>query len=167
MAFSGEIETMALKVLDRYTCDLVQGTFQREKAGLVLRLLIERRDSDPDKGSGVDLELCSSINRDLGTELEVEEVINRPYTLEVSSPGIERPLILPRDFTRFSGRSIALRTTRPINGRRRFMGRLEGLGNKGVMLTTRSGKSVTIPSELVKKANLVYEPKGSQTNVGD
>ena len=158
---------MALKVLDRYKCDLVQGTFQREKPGLVLRLLVERRDSDPDKGSGVDLKLCSSISRDLGTELEVEEVINRPYTLEVSSPGIERPLVRPQDFTRFTGRSIVLRTTHSIDGRRRFSGRLEGLGNKGVMITTKSGKSVTIPNELVKKANLVYEPKGSETNVGD
>ncbi len=152
---------MVLKILDRYTCDLVQGTFRREKAGLVLRLLIERRDSDPDKGSGVDLKLCTSISRDLGTELEVEEIIDRPYTLEVSSPGIERPLVEPRDFTRFTGRSIVLRTTRSINGRRRFLGRLEGLENKGVTITTSSGKSVTIPSELVKKANLVYEPRGS------
>ncbi|MCP4677116.1 MAG: ribosome maturation factor RimP [Deltaproteobacteria bacterium] len=167
MTFSKDIKTIVLPVLDRYGCDLVLGTFHRESVGLVLRLLVEQRGAHADKGSGMDLRLCSSISRDLSAALDVEDVIDKPYTLEVSSPGIERPLVKPEDFERFAGRLIILKTSRAINGKRRFKGVLKGLNNGVVTVTTNNGEAVPIPGEFVKKANLVFDPNGSNANVGD
>jgi len=168
MAIPKEIESVVLPILDRYGCALVLGTFRREKNGLVLRLLIERHEvALDDKGSGVDLALCASISRDLSAILDVEDVIDKKYTLEVSSPGVERPLVNPLDFKRFAGRPVALKTKRAIKGRRRFKGMLNGLSDGMVRITTGDGQTVTIPDDLVEKANLVFEPKGLGANVGD
>ncbi len=167
MSLTAKIEAIVLPLLDRYGCDLVEGTFRREKAGLVLRLLIERKDANPDKGSGVDLKLCSSISRDLGTIMDVEETIDRPYTLEVSSAGIERPLVHPEDFKRFAGRPVAVRTKSAVNGRRRFKGVLGGLSDGTVVITNGDGNQYSIPAELVKKANLVFDPKRFEASVGE
>ena len=167
MAISTEIEAVVLDVLDRHECDLVFATFRREKPGYVLRVLIERRGADPDKGSGVDLGLCSTINRDIGTAIDVSEAIDRAYTLEVSSPGIERPLVRPEDYERFVGRPIALKTERAIDGKRRFKGKLTGFDNGQVILSYGKGRTVSVPFENVKKANLVFEPKGFGANAGE
>ncbi len=167
MAISTEMDSIILNVLERYGCELVLGTFHREKNGQMLRLLIERSGADPDKGSGVDLSLCSAISRDISAVLDVEDFIDKKYTLEVSSPGIERPLVRSRDFIRFAGKPVAVKTKRAIKGRRRFKGMLNGLMDGMVKITTRDGQTVTIPGELVEKANLVFEPNGLGANVGD
>ena len=97
------IEASIEPVLDRMDLTLVQGTFCRERSGKVLRLLIERRDATPEKGSGVDLGLCASVSQEIGTQLDATDAIEEAYTLEVSSPGIERPLVRNSDFVRFRG----------------------------------------------------------------
>ena len=167
MAISKEIEAVVLPVIDRFGCDFVQGTFRREKNGWVLRLLIERRGADPEKGSGVDLGLCSSISRDISAILDVEEVIDRKFNLEVSSPGLDRPLVHARDFDRFAGRPVALKTKRAIEGRRRFKGTLGGSSDGAVIITIGEGQTVTIPHDFIEKANLVFEPKGFEESVGE
>lgn len=167
MSLTEQIENAIHSVIERYGCALVQSTFRREKGGMVLRVLIEKDGTDPAQGSGVDLALCASINRDLGTLLDVEDIISQAYTLEVSSPGIERPLIQPKDFERFAGRIISLKTKKALDGRRRFKGTLKGLTGNSVNLSTRDSENVSIPLELVQKANLVFEPKGFEANAGD
>jgi ribosome maturation factor RimP len=162
-----EIESIVLAVLDRHDCDLVQGMFFREKNGRVLRLLIERRGTDPDRGSGVDLGLCSEVSREVGETLEVGETIDTAYVLEVSSPGIERPLVKREDFERFAGRSIVLKTKRAIEGRRRFKGILKGQNDGIVTIKLKGGQTVSIPDDLVQKANLVFEPNELGAKVGD
>jgi ribosome maturation factor RimP len=167
MAISIDIEKIVFPVLDRYECDLVLSTFRPERSGLVLRLFIERRGSDPDKGSGVDLKLCSLISRDLSTVLDVEDAVDKPYILEVSSPGIERPLVRKEDFERFAGRQIKLKTVRTVEGRRKFKGLLKGCSNGSAILSNGDGKTVEIPLKIIEKANLVYEPNGLRPRVGD
>src|SRR4029079_1109622 len=89
-----------------------------QERGLTLQVLIERP-GQADGQSGVSLADCQAVSRDLLTVLDVEddELIKRSaYRLEVGSPGIERPLITRRDFERFAGREIRVRTSRPISG---------------------------------------------------
>ncbi|MDJ0765032.1 MAG: ribosome maturation factor RimP [Myxococcota bacterium] len=167
MTISSEVKVVIENVLAQCGCALVLATFRRERQGHVLRVFVERTGADPDAGSGVDLALCATISRDLSAALDVAEVIDRPYTLEVSSPGIERPLVQGHDYERFAGRLVFVKTNRAIDGRRRFKGRLDGLCNGVVTVTARKGDAVAIPFDLIEKANLVFEPKGSGVNPGD
>jgi len=157
-----QIETVAHPVLDRYSCALVLATYRRERAGWVLRLLVEKRDADPDRGSGVDHALCRSISRDLGAALDAEDVVNRAYVLEISSPGIERPLTKLDDYQRFNGRLAKLKTRRAIDGRRKFKGVLDGVTAGEIRLRTRDGEIITFAPEQIEKANLVYEQQRTE-----
>ena len=126
MMWTKEIEAIIAPVLDRMGVDLVQGMFSGERGGRVLRLLIERKGATPETGSGVDLGLCAEVSREVGAALDVNDVIGDAYNLEVSSPGIERPLIRPQDFERFSGRPAIVVTKGAVSGRRKFSGKLLG-----------------------------------------
>ena len=159
MAIPKEMEKVVSAVLDRHCCDLVQGTYRRERTGWVLRLLIERRDTVSSCGSGVDHRLCASVSRDIGTTLEVEELVDREYTLEVSSPGIERPLVRAEDFERFAGKPVKIKVRECLAGRKCFTGTLRGSRNGEILIDTNSERTIAIPGDLVEKANLVYEPK--------
>jgi len=159
MASIAEIESVALPVLDRHGCDLVQATFRRERAGWVLRLLVERTGADPAIGSGVDHELCASISRELSAALDVDDVIDHAFTMEISSPGIERPLTRLADYERFAGRTAAVKTRSPIDGRRRFKGVLKGVRSGKVVLEPGDGAPISIPAAAISKANLVFEMK--------
>ena len=115
----------------------------------------------------MDLGLCSLISKDLGAALDVKEAIDRAYTLEVSSPGLERPLLRPEDYERFVDRKAAITTLRAIEGRRRFKGNIKGFADGQVVLSNGNGQSVSIPFDNVKKAKLVFELKSSGANAGD
>ncbi len=167
MQIPAKIEQVVTPILKRHGCDLVLGTFRRERAGWVLRLLIERHGADPNSGSGVDHRLCMSISREVGTTLEVEETIAQSYTLEVSSPGIERPLVRPEDFKRFTGRRVSAKVRQSINGQRRFKGTLGGITDGEILLDLGEGKTVNIPVETIEKANLVYDPRADLAATGD
>jgi ribosome maturation factor RimP len=135
--------------------------------GWVLRVLIEKQDADPDRGSGVNVALCASVSRDLSAALDAEDAIDRKYILEVSSAGLERPLTEPRDFERFAGRSILLTTTQAIDGRRRFKGTLNGADAGTVKMTLADGTTLSIPDKLIKRANLTFEQTGFGLKAGD
>jgi ribosome maturation factor RimP len=123
----------------------------------VLRLLIERQGADPDTGSGVDVGLCASVSRELSAVLDVSDPVAGSYTLEVSSPGIERPLVRQSDFERFIGKVASIKTSVPVLGRRTFKGRLKGVKNGAVLLEGADNQSIAIPGDVIKKANLVFE----------
>lgn len=160
MMLSLELEKTILPVLERMGVNLVLGTFRREGAGKVLRLFIERQGADPDKGSGVDVELCARVSREIGYTLDVSDVLDDDaYRLEVSSPGIERPLVKPADFERFSGRKAKIVTRQAIEGRRSFTGVLNGLEGDAVSMDLGGEDRMLIPNEIIKKANLVFEYK--------
>lgn len=122
----------------------------------ILRLRIDRPDSTP--GDGVTVEDCRVVSRHLENWLEERPDIPSRYVLEVSSPGVERPLIRDRDFRRFQGQEIALSGKAPIHGnRKKVQGELIGLGAEGdtIALRLEDGTELTIPRQDVK-ANLVY-----------
>ncbi|MBW2534936.1 MAG: ribosome maturation factor RimP [Deltaproteobacteria bacterium] len=167
MTKTRQIEAIAEPVLARHGCDLVLLTYRRERRGWVLRLLIERHGADPDAGSGVDLGLCAKVSRDLGAVLDAEDALREKHTLEVSSAGLDRPLVRPADFERFAGREISLKASRPIDGRRRFKGLLQGRRDGRVLIRMRDGETVGIPDGEVTNAKLVFEPARLGAKTGD
>ena len=107
-----------------------------------------------DKPQGVTHEDCSGVSTHLGTILDVEDFIHASYTLEVSSPGLERGLYKRADFERFTGSMAKMKTRQPIGGQRNFRGRLLGLVGDEVLFEDRTSGQVRVPLELITKANL-------------
>ena len=110
-----------------------------------------------DKPGGVTINDCERVSNQVGTLFDVEDLIPNQYTLEVSSPGIERGLYKPADYARFSGNRVKLRTMAPINGQRNFKGKLLGIDGDIVSLEADTAGRIDIPFEQIAKANIEYE----------
>jgi ribosome maturation factor RimP len=107
-----------------------------------------------DKPQGVTHEDCSAVSFHLGTILDVEDFIHSSYTLEVSSPGLERGLYRRADYERFVGKSAKVKTRQAIQGQRNFRGELLGVEGDEVLFEDRTNGQVRIPLESIAKANL-------------
>ena len=138
------------EIVEFANLELVHFEIKRAPGGLLLRVYI-------DKEGGVTLDDCARVSRQLSVQLDVEDPIEERYTLEVSSPGLDRPLLTDRDFERFTGRSIRLSTRLPREGRRNFQGRLDGIADGSVLLTLEDGRRVAIPRDQVAEARLEIE----------
>ncbi len=104
--------------------------------------------------SGVGVDDCAEVSRTVSALLDVEDPIRRGYTLEVSSPGIDRPLVDRRDFERFAGLAARLETHQLLEGRRRFKGRLLGVVGDEIHLETDAGR-VEVPLSEIAQAKLL------------
>ena len=148
--------------------DLVELLWGREGGGWSLRVYLDRPFS-PDDGPRipgatepdplfelppVSHEDCERVSRDVSAALDVADVIPHGYVLEVSSPGLDRPLRREQDFRRFAGQEVKIRTTEPVEGRRNFSGTLVG-AQAGVAEVAGDGRTYRVPIDLVAKANLV------------
>lgn len=125
----------------------------------IFRIRIDRPGAEP--GKGVTLDDCARVTRELEPLLDSRPELGGRYVLEVSSPGVERPLVRPRDFERFAGREVALRGAQPLAGRsRRLQGELLGLsgeeGDERIRLRLEDGEVVEIPRAQVTRAHLVF-----------
>ena len=107
-----------------------------------------------DKPNGVTHEDCSEVSQHLGTILDVEDFIHSSYTLEVSSPGLERGLYKRADYERFAGSQAKLKIRQPIAGQRNFRGTLAGVEDENLIFEDRTSGRVSVPVELITKANL-------------
>jgi ribosome maturation factor RimP len=107
-----------------------------------------------DKPGGVTHEDCSAVSTYLGTVLDVEDFISAAYTLEVSSPGLERGLYNRADFERFAGRLAKLKTRGAINGQRNFRGRITAVEGDDILFEDKATGGVRVPLSEVAKANL-------------
>ena len=142
--------------------DLVEVHSGRETAGWVVRLFIDRANELRVPGvvdavlddATVSLEDCERVSRDVSAALDVADLIKHAYQLEVSSPGLDRPLRLEPDFSRFAGREARVRLTEGVEGRRNFSGLLRG-AHDGVVEIDCDGRTYHLPIEDVAKANLV------------
>jgi ribosome maturation factor RimP len=133
--------------------ELVDLEFKNEPqvAGWVLRVFIDKQ---PD---GVSLDDCASVSRELSAVLDVEDAIQLAYSLEVSSPGLNRPLKKVADFARFVGKKAKIRTRHPVGeSRRNFSGTLVGVDGGKVKIDV-GDQVCEVPVDDVEKANLVYE----------
>lgn len=115
----------------------------------ILQIMVDRRDE-----TGITVDDCASVSRAVSAILDVEDPVSGAYTLEVSSPGIDRPLVRPRDFERFAGFEAKIEMQSAIEGKRRFRGRLDGLQDGAVRLATKEG-DVALPFENIDQAKLV------------
>ena len=143
------VRVLAEPILSGEGMDLVEIQYRREANGWVLRLTI-------DKEGGVTLEDCSRINQEVGRTLDVEDFILTRYHLEVSSPGLDRPLKNEKDFVKYQNRLIKVKTFDPIDKRRQFKGKLLGLVENQIQMEIDGG-IIHIPLSNVAKANLEIE----------
>jgi len=147
---SKTVEGILAQVTAREQLELVHWEAVGPRNKVVLRVFI-------DKPGGVNHGDCEKVSNQVGALLDVEDLIPGSYTLEVSSPGIERGLYKPADYERFAGHRIKLKTAEPINGQRNFRGELIGIANGIVSLVADVAGRVEIPYERIVKANIEYE----------
>jgi len=145
------IEERVREIADRVAIDHGLELVHAEVAGPdgkpIVRIFI-------DKPGGVTHEHCSEVSLYLATILDVEDFIHSAYTLEVSSPGLERGLYKRDDFERFAGSRAKLKTRHPIGGQRNFRGRLIGVDGDEVLFEDRTSGRVRVPLDAIAKANL-------------
>src|SRR5688572_30339917 len=137
--------------------ELVELDFNREAEGWVLRVFIDLPwfEGQPvEPGKGISFEECERVSRDLSAALDVADAITHAYRLEVSSPGLERPLRRVRDFQRFAGQKVKVRTVEMVEGRRNFSGTIRGAIGDAVEVEC-DGRSYQIPVSEIARAHLV------------
>ncbi len=118
-----------------------------------------------DKPGGVSLEDCGRFSKKFSVVLDVEDLIPFSYTLEISSPGVNRPLVKESDFQRFCGKDARIRMRRPLEGQKNFRGKIVGVTEGRLELEVVSGKQIEITLIDIEKANLIGDlstrPQGS------
>lgn len=130
-------------------CELVGVVYRGNPKHALLRLYI-------DKPGGVDLDDCTRVSRHVSGVLDVEDPISQQYTLEVSSPGLDRPIFRVDDYERFAGEKVRLRLLAPLEGRRRLAGVLRGVRGDEVVIED-NGIEINVPLSQIDKANLELE----------
>jgi ribosome maturation factor RimP len=154
-----QIETklteLATPVCDELGLELVGVRYLVQRGTSTVQVIIDKERPDGEPGSAVDVEDCAQVSRRLSSFLDEDEsVIRDKYSLEVSSPGLERPLMRPEHYERFTGHEARVKTAGPIEGQRNFRGIIRGFVGGSIILE-EDGKQKTIPFEDVVKANLI------------
>ncbi len=151
-----DVARLVIPILDALGYDLVR--VKMSQVGRpTLQIMAERRD-----GTGTTIDECAKISRAVSTLLDVESPLPGNYMLEISSPGIDRPLVRPGDFARFAGREVKITTRDPIEGRKRFRGRLLGMSEGGVRITVEGGQK-DIPLDNIAGAKLAMTDEPAAT----
>jgi len=148
-----QIRQLAEPLLASLGMELVLVECLKMKSRWLVRIFIDRE-------GGVTLDDCAEVSHQLGDLLDVHDLPPGPYTLEVSSPGLDRPLFRDEDFLKYRGSRVHLRLSEKIEGRRQLRGELvdyENEDGRKVLLVRDAGKIFRIPREAVTKANLEYE----------
>ena len=146
-----QISELVEPVLEEIGFELVDVEYLSKHGKWVLRLFI-------DKNAGVTIDDCARVSGEIGDLIDVKDVIEHEYVLEVSSPGLNKTLKKERDFIRAIGKKIKMRTAVPIKGRRNFTGYLRDFQKDTLYVEMEDGL-VTLPWSEGDKANLVYEFK--------
>src|SRR3954470_16733275 len=126
--------------------------FRREAPGMVLRIQIDRPGAAAAAEDSVSVEDCAHVSRDLSAILDVEDVVPTAYTLEVSSPGLDRPLRHAGDYERFSGRRAKIVTREKIDGQTFLKGHLAGIDGDAVLMDGDDHKRHRVPIGLITRA---------------
>ncbi|MBK6880315.1 MAG: ribosome maturation factor RimP [Elusimicrobia bacterium] len=147
MGVAEDIEARALPLLREAGIELVELQYRREGAGWVLRFVL-------DKSGGIGLSDCAEWSHRLGEWVEGSGLIVHDYNLEVSSPGLNRPLKKREDFERFAGIEAIVKTFAPINNQRNFHGRIEKIEGEDLILLDRTNGLVRVPLAGIASAKL-------------
>jgi ribosome maturation factor RimP len=141
-----EVREVVEPILQSQGYELVDLEYQRESRGWVLRIYLDRE-------GGITLDDCTGVSHEVGAVLEVKDVIPNAYVLEVSSPGLTRPIKKPEDYNRFRNQLVKIKLFQPLDGRRNFKGILLGLEVETVRVEA-DGQVFEIPLQSIAKANL-------------
>jgi ribosome maturation factor RimP len=148
------IRAIAERVAAGYGLEIFDVQFRREAPGMVLRVQIDRPGPAATADDSVSVDDCANVSRDLSAVLDVEDVVPAAYTLEVSSPGLDRPLRRVDDYARFAGRRARLVTREKVDGQTFFLGRLAGIDGDTILLDGDDHKRHRLPLGAVTRANL-------------
>jgi ribosome maturation factor RimP len=130
---------------------------RRETAGHVVRVFIDKPGPAATPDDSVSIEDCEQVNREIGTILDVEDPLPFAYTLEVSSPGLDRPLRALDDYRRFTGRLAKIVVSEAVNNQKAFEGWLRGVEDDVVLLETPNGRQHRLPMRLIARGRLEVE----------
>jgi ribosome maturation factor RimP len=153
----GRIRTIARRVAASYGVEIYDVQFRREAGGMILRIQIDRPGPAATAEESVSVDDCANVSRDLSAILDVEEIVPSAYTLEVSSPGLDRALRTVDDYRRFTGRRAKVVTHEPIDGQTFLRGILGGVDGRHVLIDAEDHKRHRVPFDSISRANLEVE----------
>jgi ribosome maturation factor RimP len=145
-----KVHDLATRIAEPAGLEIVLVELVREQTGRILRVLI-------DKPGGVTVEDCTLVAEPLSRALDDEPPVKGPYSLEVSSPGIERPLVKRADYERFAGSRVLVRLREAKAGRKVYRGMLDGVDGDDALVTTEDGVRHELPLTEVDRAHLIVE----------
>ena len=144
------VRQLAQQVIESQGYELVELELKGGGKHSVLRVFI-------DKPDGITHHDCELVSEQLGTVLDVEDLIPFSYTLEVSSPGLDRKLVKDSDYTRFEGKLAKIQTRIPLQNQKTFKGRLRGLQGSNILLELPKGNILEIPLDVVQESRLEFD----------
>ena len=159
-----QIRAIAGRVARSRGLEVFDVQFRREAHGWMLRIYLDKPDAPVHagragtiEGEGVTIEDCQFVSTEVGALLDVEDVVGHRYTLEVSSPGLDRPLRGPADYRRFAGCLARLVLGEPVEGQTHVRGRLRGMDGDDVLVEVGKDQVRRIPVPRISRARLEVE----------
>jgi len=154
-----QIRAIAERVAASRGLDVWDIQSRREAIGHVVRIFIDRPGPAATAEESVSIEDCEQVNREISTILDVEDPLPFAYTLEVSSPGLDRPLRSVDDYARFAGRMAKVVVREAVDNQKAFAGRLRGMDQDDVLLEAPNGRMHRLPLRLITRGRLDVEFK--------
>jgi ribosome maturation factor RimP len=151
------VRAIASRIAAGHGLEIFDVQFRREASGMVLRIRIDRPGPAATAEECVSVADCAAISRDLGAVLDVEDVVPAAYTLEVSSPGLDRPLRHAEDYRRFAGRRAKIVLREKVGGQGFLKGRLAGVEDGDLLMDADDGVRHRVPLGVISRANLEVE----------
>ena len=148
------VRELAERVASAYGLDIFDVELKREGGQQVLRVIVDRPGPAATPEESVSIDDCARVAEELGTLLDVEDVMPGEYTFEVSSPGLDRPLRTADDYRRFAGRWAKIVTSEPVQRQTAFSGRVKGMEGDDVLFESEGKKLMKLPLRLIARARL-------------
>ena len=152
-----QVRELAVRVASTYGLDIFDVELKREGGQQVLRVIVDRPGPASTAEESVSIEDVARVADELGTLLDVEDVMPGEYTFEVSSPGLDRPLRTADDYRRFAGRWAKIVTSQPVERQTAFNGRVKGIEGDDVLFESEGKKLIKLPFRLITRARLEVE----------
>src|SRR6476646_12076235 len=152
-----QIRAIAERVARSHGLEIWDIVSRRETTGQIVRVFIDRPGPAATAEESVSIEDCEQVSREIGTILDVEDPLPIAYTLEVSSPGLDRPLRGEQDYRRFAGRLAKIVVSEAVDNQTAFEGRLRGVDEDAVLLEGARGRMHRLPMRLITRGRLEVE----------
>jgi ribosome maturation factor RimP len=152
-----QVRAIAERVARSHGLEIWDIVTRRETTGQVVRVFIDRPGPAATAEESVSIEDCEQVSREIGTILDVQDPLPFAYTLEVSSPGLDRPLRDEQDYRRFAGRLAKIVVSEAVDNQKAFEGRLRGIEDRTVLLEGPKGRMHRLPLQLITRARLEVE----------